>query len=86
LGPSRLVTWAVAPDDFDGALLRATAAGAPVGRVEQLRRASEPGEVSVRITERSDVLEDGEVPFLVDWGRTPIPHETCPEPSWGASG
>ncbi|WP_344304918.1 VOC family protein [Nocardioides bigeumensis] len=77
-GPSRLVTWAVTADDFEAARTRADAAGAPLGEVGELRRAAAGGEVRVRLTERPDVLEDGVVPFLVDWGTTDHPAPNLP--------
>lgn len=78
-GPSRLMTWAVRADGFDESRRAAAAAGFDLGTVSELRRPTPDGELSLHLTERANVLADGTVPFLVDWGNTPHPAATLPQ-------
>jgi hypothetical protein len=74
LAAPRLVTWAVAVDDIDGAVARARDAGYDPGAVRSMSRRTAAGELlSWRLTASSLDGGDGLVPFLIHWGTTPHP-------------
>lgn len=72
LGGPEVVTFSARPDDIDGAVAAARAAGVPFRDVEPLSRRTPDGrELAWRLARP----EDGEAhpPFLIDWGATPHP-------------
>jgi hypothetical protein len=70
----RLVTWAARVEDIDGRAAAARAAGVEVGDVVTMSRATPDGtQLSWRLTLAEDPVEDGLIPFLIDWGVTPHP-------------
>ncbi|HEY1251015.1 MAG TPA: VOC family protein [Thermoanaerobaculia bacterium] len=77
-GP-RLTGWAVRTSDLDGAVRIASDAGARLGPlVAGSRRAPDGTLLSWRLTDPGIVLEDGLVPFFIDWGSSPHPAGTAP--------
>lgn len=75
----RLVTWAVRADpdageDIEQLVTAAAVAGTDLGDVRPMSRATATGELlSWRLTTPSAPVEDGLVPFVIDWGTTPHP-------------
>ena len=77
-GP-RLSAWAVRTADLAGVARRAEAAGVRLGNVVAGSRRREDGtELSWRLTDPREVLEDGLVPFFIDWGSSPHPSASAP--------
>jgi hypothetical protein len=69
-----LHTWAVRPDDFDGAVTGARDAGVDLGHVRDMSRQAPDGALlEWRLTERFPLPEAGAQPFLIDWKGTPHP-------------
>jgi hypothetical protein len=74
---SRLVTWAVHPFDLDSSLAAARSAGADLGEIRPMSRATPAGEVlSWRLASTHPAPFDGLLPFLIDWGSTRHPAES----------
>jgi hypothetical protein len=72
-GP-RLTAWAVRTNDLEGALRIAADAGARLGPIlEGSRRGADGALLSWRLTDPRVVVEEGLVPFFIDWGRSPHP-------------
>ena len=49
-----------------------------LGEIVELRRPTPTGVLALNLTERVDVLADGTIPFLIDWGDTPHPAPALP--------
>jgi hypothetical protein len=74
---SRLVTWAVHPVDLEASLTAAREAGADLGEIRPMSRATPAGDVlSWRLASTHPAPFDGLVPFLIDWGSTRHPAES----------
>lgn len=77
-GP-RLAAWAVRTADLGGAARRAEAAGVRLGDVVAgSRRRTDGVLLSWRLTDPRAVVEDGLVPFFIDWGASPHPSASAP--------
>jgi hypothetical protein len=71
---SRLVTWAIRPDDIESAAESARQAGADLGPIVPMSRTTPAGEVlSWRLSMVDPAPYDGIVPFLIDWGTSRHP-------------
>lgn len=76
--------WAVHPDDFDGTVEAADAAGVDYGSVFDMARSTpDGGRLEWRLTRRAPLAFGGAQPFLIDWGTSPHPAGALRE---GASG
>ena len=70
----RIVTWAIRTADIDGSVAAARALGYDPGKPTTMTRRSDAGDVlQWRLTPPQIELNDGLVPFLIDWGSTPHP-------------
>jgi Glyoxalase-like domain len=70
----RIVTWAIRTADIDGSVAAARALGYDPGQPTTMTRRSDAGDVlQWRLTPPQIELNDGLVPFLIDWGSTPHP-------------
>jgi len=77
-GP-RLSAWAVRTADLAGVARRAEAAGVRLGDIVAGTRRSVDGVLlSWRLTDPRAVLEDGLVPFFIDWGSSAHPSASAP--------
>jgi hypothetical protein len=77
-GP-RLSAWAVRTTDLAGIARRAEAAGVRLGDlVSGSRRRADGVLLSWRLTDPREVLEDGLVPFFIDWETSPHPSASAP--------
>ena len=66
--------WAVHPDDFDGTVEAADAAGVDYGSVFDMARSTpDGGRLEWRLTRRAPLAFGGAQPFLIDWGTSPHP-------------
>ncbi|MEP6495792.1 MAG: VOC family protein [bacterium] len=75
----RLVTWAAKSDDIDAAAARAARRGVLLGPIASGSRQRADGVVlSWRFTDPGVMVEDGLVPFLIDWGTSPHPAASAP--------
>lgn len=75
-GQPRLVAWAARVHSLEDVVGRAASAGVRLGEVIAGSRARPDGTVlSWRLTDPDHVLEDGVVPFLIEWGATAHPSE-----------
>lgn len=73
----RLITWAAATQDIDGAVEHAKSAGYDPGTVVEVARDTPEGErLTWRLTISPNFAGDGLVPFLIDWGSAPHPSGT----------
>jgi hypothetical protein len=75
---SKLATWAAKGTDLER--LRATAMqnGIPLGTVARgSRRRPDGVELSWELTDPRASIEDGIVPFFIDWGRSPHPAQSA---------
>jgi hypothetical protein len=80
LGASRLVTWAAKTDDVDRVHREAGVNGIPLGEVRSgNRRRADGALLSWRLTEPVRDMNDGIVPFFIDWGQSPHPSHTAPQ-------
>ena len=71
---TRLVTWAIRPEDIDVAVVVAREAGANLGPVLPMSRTTPAGNVlSWRLATVYPAPYDGIVPFLIDWGTSSHP-------------
>ncbi len=78
-GPPRLSSWAVKSDDVAGAVARAAASGVGLGAAIAGGRETPDGtKLAWTVSDPDVVLEDGLVPFLIDWGTTPHPAAAAP--------
>ena len=74
--------WAVHPDDFDGTVQAADAAGVDYGSVFDMARSTpDGGRLEWRLTRRAPLAFGGAQPFLIDWGASPHPADTLREHS-----
>jgi catechol 2,3-dioxygenase-like lactoylglutathione lyase family enzyme len=74
---SRLVTWAVRPEDIEAAVVTAREMGADLGPILPMSRTTPAGEVlNWRLATRHPAPYDGIVPFLIDWGTSRHPAES----------
>jgi Glyoxalase-like domain len=72
-GP-RIVTWAIRTADIDGSVAAAKVLGYDPGPPTSMSRRTDAGDVLPwRHTPPRVELNDGLVPFLIDWGSTPHP-------------
>jgi Glyoxalase-like domain len=72
-GP-RIVTWAIRTADIDGSVAAAKVLGYDPGPPTSMSRRTDAGDVlRWRLTPPRVELNDGLVPFLIDWGSTPHP-------------
>ena len=71
---SRIVTWAIRPADFDGAITNAISRGYDPGPPRAMSRRTPDGTLLTwRMTPGAHDVMDGVVPFLIDWGDTAHP-------------
>jgi hypothetical protein len=75
----RLVTWAAKHWDIERLAAEATRSGLSLGRVASGSRQTPDG-VTLRwqFTNPDALIEDGLVPFFIDWGRSPHPAASAP--------
>lgn len=74
LRASRLVTWAAACDHLESVTLAASERGVLLGEVlSGSRLRSDGATLTWRLTSPSTLLEEGLIPFLIDWGSSPHP-------------
>jgi hypothetical protein len=74
LTTSRIVTWAIRTADINGSVAAAKALGYDPGQPTSMSRRTDAGDVlRWRLTPPQIELNDGLVPFLIDWGSTPHP-------------
>ena len=72
LDEPRLMGWAVATSDLEGALARARGAGHDPGEIVPMSRTRPGGEMlSWRMTLCEEMPGSNVIPFLIDWGATP---------------
>jgi hypothetical protein len=70
----RIITWAIRTADIDGSVATARALGYDPGQPTAMSRRSDAGDVlQWRLTPPQIELNEGLVPFLIDWGNTPHP-------------
>jgi hypothetical protein len=70
----RIVTWAIRTADIDGSVAAAKVLGYDPGPPTSMSRRTDAGDVLPwRHTPPRVELNDGLVPFLIDWGSTPHP-------------
>jgi hypothetical protein len=70
----RIVTWAIRTAEIDGSVAAAKALGYDPGQTTSMSRRTDAGDVlQWRLTPPQIELDDGLVPFLIDWGSTPHP-------------
>jgi hypothetical protein len=78
LDRSRLVTWAAHEADLAGRLATLAAAGIDLGEILEGGRVRPDGvALHWRLTSPRAMLEEGVVPFLIDWGTSPHPSTTA---------
>lgn len=75
----KLITWAVTASDLEDRVSEGRKAGFDAGVVTNMTRTKPNGDVlEWRLTQRSQGPgEDGIVPFLIDWGESEHPSESC---------
>lgn len=77
-GP-RLVTWAVKSANVEQIATEAARGGVALGRVASGSRQSTDGTLlRWRFTDPAAMVEDGMVPFFIDWGSSPHPAASAP--------
>ena len=75
----RLVTWAVQLGDVERVMGDAARAGVMLGTLSHGSRETADGStIRWRLTNPDVMLDDGLVPFLIDWGRSRHPAATAP--------
>lgn len=80
LDASRLVTWAAKTDDIDRVHRVAADNGIPIGEVRSgSRRRADGVLLSWRLTEPGSDIENGIIPFFIDWGQSPHPSHSAPQ-------
>lgn len=73
-GEPRLVAWAARVDSLEHCVSHAFSGGLSLGRVIAGSRSRPDGDVlSWRLTDPQVVIEDGVVPFLIEWGASRHP-------------
>jgi hypothetical protein len=78
LGASKLVTWAAKTDDIERVHRDAVDNGIPIGVVRSGSRWRSDGVLlSWRLTEPAAEMENGVVPFFIDWGESAHPSQTA---------
>jgi hypothetical protein len=78
LDAPRLVTWAAHEPDLEGRLAALAAAGIDLGGILSGGRVRPDGvALQWRLTSPRAMLEEGVVPFLIDWGSSPHPSATA---------
>jgi hypothetical protein len=79
LNEPRLVAWAAKSDDVPELVADSRANGVMLGNVaEGSRRTSTGVTLSWTFTDPDAMVEDGVVPFFIDWGNSPHPASTSP--------
>lgn len=74
LDRDRLVTWAIHPDDIDGALVKSRRHGADHGKLAPMSRVDGDGnELHWTLAVADELPHDGLAPFLIDWADSPHP-------------
>ena len=74
----RLTGWAVKGEDLEAIAATAWRAGVALGKVRKAGRMRPDGvALSWTVTDPHTVLEDGLVPFFIDWGDSPHPAATA---------
>ncbi|MEM7416264.1 MAG: VOC family protein [Gemmatimonadota bacterium] len=77
----RLVTWCYAVDDLTSVVERALAVGVDLGGLREGSRRTNSGELlQWRMTDPWANRLDGAVPFFIDWGDSPHPASSLPDP------
>ena len=72
----RIVTWAIRTADIDGSVAAAKALGYDPGQPTSMSRRTDAGDVlRWRLTPPQIELNNGRVPFLIDWGQHPAPNK-----------
>jgi hypothetical protein len=72
-GP-RLVAWAANATDLDKVVADGAIRGVPLGPITSGTRLRSDGiPLSWRFTDPTTVIEDGVIPFFIDWGSSPHP-------------
>ena len=75
----RLVTWAIQLGDVERVMGDAARAGVMLGKLAHGSRETTDGTtIRWRLTEPAAMVDDGLVPFLIDWGRSRHPATTAP--------
>ena len=78
LTSSRLTAWAAKSSDVDGLRDRTVRQGIAIGNVQAGSRRQPDGvELSWRFTDPGHVVDDGIVPFFIDWGQSPHPSRSA---------
>jgi hypothetical protein len=78
LAAPRVVAWAAKSQDLEAFVLSAHRSGIGLGPVRQGSRVRPDGvALSWSFTDPHTVLEDGLVPFFIDWGNSPHPAGTA---------
>ena len=76
---ARLTTWAAKATDLENAIERAAKLGVQLGSVREGARTRVDGvHLKWRLTDSSQLLAGGLVPFLIDWGDSPHPAAAAP--------
>jgi len=75
----KLATWAEACDDLDALRLHARRAGLVLGDVSGGKRMRPNGQLlSWQVTSPFTVIENGLIPFFIDWGASARPSQHAP--------
>lgn len=75
----RLVTWAAKTANIELVAASAAERGAALGHVASGSRQTANGDVLAwKFTDPSAMVEDGLVPFFIDWGNSPHPASSAP--------
>ena len=78
IGP-RMVTWAAKSSDIESVLVAAAGAGVALGRVTSGSRQTPDGAtLTWRLSDPAAMVEDGLVPFFIDWGTSAHPASSAP--------
>jgi hypothetical protein len=80
LDSARLVTWAAKGQDLNGLRSLALRNKVNLGEVRGGSRHLPDGSVvNWQLTDPRSIVEDGIVPFFIDWGQSPHPSATSPQ-------
>ena len=79
LAAPRLVAWAIQLGDVERVMGDSARSGVILGKLAHgSRETADGGTIRWRLTEPSAMVDDGLVPFLIDWGRSRHPAATAP--------